>query len=112
MASGSTRSKNGLALYKSMVSLNEANSQCMDCHSSQPPSHASTNNGVFICQSCAEIHKLELPEKASSVKSLTEEDLTSSELQKMLASGNQRFHDFLKEYKLEHGVEIRLKYMT
>lgn len=33
-------------------------------------------------------------------------------MQKMLASGNQRFHDFMREYKLEHGVDVSNKYMT
>ena len=52
----------------------EGNNKCIDCNA-ENPTFASTNNAVFLCENCANIHK-RLGTNISIIKSLNNDVFT------------------------------------
>ena len=77
----------------------EGNDKCFDCQA-ENPTHASTINGIFLCEKCAFIHN-QLSPQVSQIKSLTKDQFTPEEISILKIGGNARFNNFLKEYDLK-----------
>ena len=57
----------------------EGNNKCIDCNA-ENPTFASTNNAVFLCENCANIHK-RLGTNISIIKSLKKMNLLQKKYQ-------------------------------
>ena len=86
----------------------EGNDKCFDCQA-ENPTHASTINGIFLCEKCAFIHN-QLSPQVSQIKSLTKDQFTPEEISILKIGGNARFNNFLKEYDLKIESNIEYKY--
>lgn len=86
----------------------EGNNKCIDC-SSENPTFASTNNAVFLCSNCANVHK-NLGANISTVKSLTNDVFTPEEISVLKIGGNTRFSNFIKEYGIKEEQNKEFKY--
>lgn len=86
----------------------EGNNKCIDCNA-ENPTFASTNNAVFLCENCANIHK-RLGTNISIIKSLTKDVFTPEEISILKIGGNKRFNDFVKEYGIKEDQNKEFKY--
>ena len=86
----------------------EGNSKCIDCNA-ENPTFASTNNAVFLCENCANIHK-RLGTNISIIKSLNNDQFTPEEISILRIGGNKRFNDFVKEYGIKEDQNKEFKY--
>jgi hypothetical protein len=86
----------------------EGNNKCIDCNA-ENPTFASTNNAVFLCENCANIHK-RLGTNISIIKSLTKDEFTQEEISILKIGGNKRFNDFVKEYGIKEDQNKEFKY--
>ena len=89
------------ALLKEIIQKSPYNVYCVDCKKNQS-THCSFFFGVFICETCATTHKVEVGMDKSYVKAIT--DIFDEYQIKFLKSehtGNFAFHEFMKEYKME-----------
>lgn len=86
----------------------EGNNKCIDC-AADNPTFASTNNAVFLCENCANIHK-NLGPNISSIKSLTNDQFTPEEIALLRIGGNTRFSNFVKEYGIQEEQNKEFKY--
>ena len=85
------------------------NNKCVDCRMDEP-NWASVNNGVFICNLCAEQHR-KLGTSVSFVRSVNLDSWPQSYLALMSLGGNKKFADFMDVYGL-NSFEIEEKYPT
>ena len=85
-------------IYKIMIS-EPMNKLCLDCKKPYPI-YASVNNGVFLCETCAQLHKMHLNYKISSIRGLDDE---WDEYLLMYTSrgGNTRFMIELNKYEID-----------
>jgi len=86
------------------------NQYCVDC-GVQYPTFASINNGVFMCLSCAEKHK-DLDVNVSFVRCVTNETWDDTLVMYLQISGNKRFLNLMKDYKISSNSSIKGKYNT
>ena len=86
----------------------EGNNKCIDCNA-ENPTFASTNNAVFLCENCANIHK-RLGTNISIIKSLNNDVFTPEEISILKIGGNKRFNDFVKEYGIKEEQNKEFKY--
>ena len=86
----------------------EGNNKCIDCNA-ENPTFASTNNAVFLCENCANIHK-RLGTNISIIKSLNNDQFTPEEISILRIGGNKRFNDFVKEYGIKEEQNKEFKY--
>ena len=80
--------------------MNPFNRYCVDCTKSES-THANISYGTFICAACAGQHSDILGMSSSYVKPIFEELWDTYQLKCVALGGNQRFWDFMKEYKSE-----------
>ena len=91
-----------------LSNMDEENMKCADC-GSNGVEYASINNGILICFSCYQKHKI-LGNQISYVISIG--DKWDNYLIKYISSGgNSRFKQFCKNYHVEN-MDILLKYKT
>eukprot|EP00826_Nyctotherus_ovalis_P041046 TRINITY_DN4093_c0_g1_i20.p2 TRINITY_DN4093_c0_g1~~TRINITY_DN4093_c0_g1_i20.p2 ORF type:complete len:235 (-),score=54.61 TRINITY_DN4093_c0_g1_i20:92-796(-) len=75
-----------------------AETACCDC-SALYPTYASINNGVFLCESCASLHKT-FGEQFSYVRSITRDEWNHTCYLYMQLGGNAKFKELLMGYSL------------
>lgn len=85
------------------------NKMCIDCMRPYPK-FASINNGIFLCEECALIHK-DYGFHISYIKSLDSE-WDEYLLSYMRRGGNRRFKQFLEDYDIIENAERYYKYRT
>ncbi|KAG8807178.1 Zn finger-containing GTPase- Activating Protein for ARF [Serendipita sp. 399] len=89
---------------------------CVDCGAPNPQ-WATIPYAVFICLSCAGLHR-GLGVHISFVRSITMDEWTEEQMKKMRIGGNLRFTTFMKEYTptdqggYREGMTIAEKYNT
>ena len=86
----------------------DGNGKCFDCLRDNP-TFASTNNAVFLCENCANIHR-KLGYNISSIKSLINDQFTPEEIALLKIGGNARFNNFLNEYIMQEEPNKVYKY--
>ena len=88
--------------------MDENNKKCADC-GKEEVSFASINNGIIICNICANEHK-KLGSSISYLRAFNQkwDDYLLSYIK---AGGNTRFNQFEKEYKI-NSMEIENKYKS
>jgi hypothetical protein len=85
------------------------NKMCVDCMKPYPL-YGSINNGVFLCEACAEIHK-GYGTNISYVKHLKSE-WDEYLLCYMRRGGNKRFKEFVSEFDIIEDADAYYKYRT
>jgi hypothetical protein len=68
------------------------------------------NNGVFVCLKCAGLHR-SFGVSVSFVRSLTIDSWQDKQIEILKRGGNQRFRDFLDEFKVPGNATMDFKYM-
>ena len=96
------------AIFEIMTNETE-NKICVDCMKPYPL-YASVNNGVFLCESCAEKH-YGYGINISYLKHLKSE-WDEYLMCYMRRGGNKRFKEFLKEYEIIEDSDLYYKYRT
>ena len=79
----------------------EGNNQCFDCGADNPK-WASMNNGIFLCLKCAGVHR-SFGLQISIIRSLQIDTWTSKQILFLSKGGNNKFKEFLSEYKIVHS---------
>lgn len=92
-----------------IMQKNQLNKMCMDCKRPYPL-FASINNGVFICESCAEVHKT-FGTQISYVRGLKEK-WDEYLLSYMNRGGNERFSKMMEDYQIIEDADPFYKYRT
>ncbi len=95
-------------VYKLMAKDSE-NKMCFDCK--KPfPKYASINNGIFICEQCADVHKT-LGLNISYIRDIHEiwDEYLFIHMQR---GGNRRLKRFFETFKIDVYSEIGYKYRT
>lgn len=85
------------------------NRLCVDCQV-KASTHLSINYGIFICESCASVHRTLSP-PFNEVRSL-DSSLSESELSYFSHGGNSNFLSFLSCYNIPSYSKIPFKYST
>ncbi len=85
-----------------------ANKKCFDCGNLHPRS-ASINNSVFVCLSCAGLHR-GLGVNISFIRSLTMDKWDDKQLNFLKHGGNARLQELMEEYNIPQSTDIDLKY--
>jgi hypothetical protein len=86
------------------------NQICYDCGTPNP-TYTSINNGVLICQSCAQKH-MNLNNMVSTVKTLQDDNWSDDEIRFLMLSGNSRFNQMTQEFHLPFDKTFDYKYST
>ena len=92
------------------------NKQCLDCGTqfinkgSLFPTFCSVNNGVIICEKCAQYHRVFSFGTGTTTKSLISENWNDDEVMYIQVSGNKRFINLMKEYNIPFNQSIEYKY--
>ena len=86
----------------------DGNGKCFDCLADNP-TFTSTNNAVFLCENCANIHR-KLGVNISVIKSLINDQFTPEEIALLKMGGNARFNNFLSEYLMKEEPNKVYKY--
>ena len=96
--------------YKDIIlSIDEENNKCVDC-GKENPTKASVNNGVIICEECANQHK-EMGTSISYIRDLS--DVFDEYLLNFFTlGGNSKFKRFINEEKVDSSLPINKKYLT
>ena len=88
----------------------EGNTTCFDC-GTENPKWASINLGITLCLKCAGIHR-GFGLNISTIRSLQVDSWTEKQVKYLSQGGNQRFKNFLSEYKIEPSSSVELKYKS
>ena len=86
------------------------NSKCSDCFS-ENPNFSSLNNGLFICEKCAEIHKSTLGQTVSLVLPLSEIK-DPKQILFLKLGGNENYKKLMFEYHLISSKDRIPKYRS
>ena len=97
--------KNKNLIYK----IDEENYNCADCGKSKS-TYLSINNGITLCDSCSEQHKL-LGHSISYVRSINDK-LDEYLFNFIVFGSNTRFKRFIKKENLDENLSIKIKYKT
>ncbi len=98
-----------LSEIQNIISSDDENKMCFDCKFPYPK-FVSINNGVFICERCAEIHKT-LGTAISYVRGI-EEEWDVYLLLFIKRGGNARMRYILNSYGIIDEFDINYKYRT
>lgn len=88
----------------------EGNSECVDCGAPEIK-WASLNNGVFLCDKCAEIHRT-FGMSVSQILSLQLPTWSETHLLFLQKGGNKNYKKNLAEYNIEPSASIDVKYKS
>ncbi len=88
----------------------EGNSECVDCGAAEIK-WVSLNNGVFLCDKCAEIHRT-FGMDVSLILSLQLPTWSANQLLYLKKGGNKRYKKNLAEYNIESSASIDVKYKS
>ena len=88
----------------------EGNTKCFDC-GSDSPRWASLNNGIILCLKCAGIHR-SFGLQISVIRSVQVDSWTDKQVKFLFFGGNNKFKEFLSEYKIEPTSSFDLKYKS
>ena len=91
------------------MTIDEENKVCVDCGKSNP-TKVSINNGVIICEECAEKHE-ELGHSISFIKDI-DDDFDGYLLNFIVFGSNSKFKRFLISEKIDPSLPIEKKYLT
>ena len=86
------------------------NNRCADCNGPDPQ-WASVSHGIFICLTCAGIHR-SMGVHISFVRSLTLDSWSGKQLKLMVCGGNNELSDWFKKYNLPEDATPDFKYKT
>ena len=86
------------------------NNRCADCNGPDPQ-WASVSHGIFICLTCAGIHR-SMGVHISFVRSLTLDSWSGKQLKLMVCGGNSELSDWFKKYNLPEDSTPDFKYKT
>ncbi len=92
-----------------IYSIDEENKLCVDC-GAENPTKVSINNGIIICEKCAEEHE-KLGNAISFIKSI-EDDFDEFLIHFIVMGSNTKFKRFLTEEKVDTTLPIETKYKT
>ena len=92
-----------------ILAIDEENNKCADCENSNPIK-ISINNGIVICESCAEKHLL-LGPSISYIKDI-DDDLDEYLLNFLVFGSNSKFKRFLISEQVGLSLPIEKKYIT
>jgi len=92
-----------------ILAIDEENNKCADCENSNP-TKISINNGIVICESCAERHLL-LGPSISYIKNI-DDDLDEYLLNFLVFGSNSKFKRFLISEQVDLSLPIEKKYIT
>ena len=92
-----------------ILTIDEENKVCVDCGKSNP-TKVSINNGVIICEECAEKHE-ELGHSISFIKDI-DDDFDGYLLNFIVFGSNSKFKRFLISEKIDPSLPIEKKYLT
>jgi hypothetical protein len=92
-----------------ILSIDEENNICIDCGKDNP-TKVSINNGVIICEECAEKHE-ELGHSISFIKDI-DDDFDEYLLNFIVFGSNSKFKRFLEQEKVDPSLPIEKKYLT
>ena len=73
---------------------------------SPKPTHTSLNNGVFLCEACAEVHK-EFGEEFSILRPLMSNDWDDTSFLYVRLGSNSKFQNFLRTYSLANETPLK-----
>ena len=94
-----------------VIYSDKMNNLCFDC-GIENPNFISINNGIFLCEQCANIH-LSFPEGISIIVQNDLDSLSDKDLQYLIKGGNTRLNDFiLDEYPDLENLSQRILYKT
>ena len=88
----------------------EGNTTCFDC-GKENPKWASLNNGIILCLKCAGIHR-SFGLQISVIRSVQVDSWTEKQVKYLSLGGNNKFKEFLSEYKIEQSSSFELKYKS
>ena len=88
----------------------EGNSECVDCGAAEVK-WISLNNGVFLCDKCAENHRT-FGMSVSQILSLQLPTWSGNQLLYLKKGGNKNYKKNLAEYNIEPSASIDVKYKS
>ena len=88
----------------------EGNTSCFDC-GNENPKWASLNNGIILCLKCAGIHR-SFGLQISTIRSVQVDSWNEKQVKYLSQGGNNKFKEFLSEYKIEPSSSFDLKYKS
>ena len=97
--------KNKNLIYK----IDDENYNCADC-GKQKSTYLSINNGITLCDSCSQQHKI-LGNSISYIKNINDK-LDEYLFNFIVFGSNTRFKRFIKNEKLDQDLPIKAKYKT
>ena len=103
------KTKKGDEKKNLILSIDEKNNICVDCGKNNP-TKVSINNGVIICEECAEKHE-ELGHAISFIKDI-DDDFDEYLLNFIVFGSNSKFKRFLEQEKVDPSLPIEKKYLT
>ena len=103
------KTKKGDEKKNLILSIDEENNICVDCGKNNP-TKVSINNGVIICEECAEKHE-ELGHAISFIKDI-DDDFDEYLLNFIVFGSNSKFKRFLEQEKVDPSLPIEKKYLT
>ena len=92
-----------------LLTIDDENNKCVDC-GKENPTKVSVNNGVIICEECAEKHK-QLGTMISYVLDINDE-FDEYLLNYFTLGGNSKFEKFVKDENIDTSLPIEQKYLT
>ena len=92
-----------------LFSIDEQNNKCADC-GKENPTKVSVNNGIIICEECAEKHT-QLGTMISYIRDIND-DFDEYLLNFFTLGGNSKFQKFLKDENVDTSLPIDQKYKT
>ena len=102
--------ENSSGLNISDILKEEGNSECVDCGAAEVK-WISLNNGVFLCDKCAEIHRT-FGMSVSQILSLQLPTWSGNQLLFLKKGGNKNYKKNLTEYNIAPSASMDVKYKS
>ena len=102
--------ENSSSLNISDILKEEGNSECVDCGAAEVK-WISLNNGVFLCDKCAEIHRT-FGMSVSQILSLQLPTWSGNQLLFLKKGGNKNYKKNLTEYNIAPSASMDVKYKS